>query len=147
MGCMQTRSLAFINPFVVAVHSCRSGVTEPGSSLRSVHITLILIKLFIVLILLWYTVSDLYNNNLFIRYSYHTTIRYSSNTSASVHTNNCSWDLYNGDVQTTTVFFTRNFTKGWLNSYCLVVFHTFLGTAFLPNECRLNLVLVHTVRS
>ena len=25
---------------------------------------------------------------------------------------------YNGDLQTTIVLFTRNFTQGWLNSYC-----------------------------
>ena len=49
-----------------------------------------------------------HNNNLFIRYSYETIIRYSSYTSACVNTNNCSVDLYNGDHQTTTVFLTRN---------------------------------------
>ena len=26
-------------------------------------------------------------------------------------------DLYNGDLQKTNVFFTHNFTQGWLNSY------------------------------
>ena len=40
-------------------------------------------------------------------------------TSVLVSTNNWSVDLYSGDLQTTTVFFTLNFTQGWLNSYCL----------------------------
>ena len=31
--------------------------------------------------------------------------------------NNCSVDLYNGYLQSTTVLFTRNFTQSWLNSY------------------------------
>ena len=38
-------------------------------------------------------------------------------TFVPVSTNNCSVDLCNGDLQTTIVFFTRNFTQGWLNSY------------------------------
>ena len=38
-------------------------------------------------------------------------------TSILLSTNNCSVDLYNGDLQTATVFFKRNFTQGWLNSY------------------------------
>ena len=63
---------------------------------------------FNVLTILCVTFSNLYNNNLFIRYSYNTTIRYSSFTSAR----NSS-----GDLQTTTVFFTCNFIQSWLNSY------------------------------
>ena len=47
-----------------------------------------------------------YNNNLFMRYSYHTT--------------SYSLDLCNGDLQTTTALFTCNFTQGWLNYYWLV---------------------------
>ena len=38
-------------------------------------------------------------------------------TSVLVSTNNYSVVLYNCDLQTRTVFFTRNFTQGWLNSY------------------------------
>ena len=41
-------------------------------------------------------------------------------TSVRVSTNNWSVDLYNGDLQTTTVSSTCNFTQGWLNSYCLM---------------------------
>ena len=37
--------------------------------------------------------------------------------SVFLSTNNFWVDLYNGDLQTTTVLFTRNFTEGWLNSY------------------------------
>ena len=47
------------------------------------------------------------NNNLFIRYSYYTIIRYSSHISARVNTNNYSVDLYNGNHQSTTVFLIR----------------------------------------
>ena len=75
------------------------------------NMCLISIKLFMIRTILCAAVSNLYNNNLFIRYPYHTTIRYSSYTSARLITNNCSVDLYNGDLQTTTVFFTRNFTQ------------------------------------
>ena len=39
-------------------------------------------------------------------------------TSVLVSTNNCSVHLYNGNLPTATIFFTRNFTHGWLNSYC-----------------------------
>ena len=46
-----------------------------------------------------------YNNNLFIRYSYHS---------------HYSLDLHNAELQTTTVLFTLNFTQGWLNSYWLL---------------------------
>ena len=38
-------------------------------------------------------------------------------TSVLLSTNNCSVDLYNGHMQSMTVFFTHNSTKGWLNSY------------------------------
>ena len=61
---------------------------------------LVSIKLFIIRTILCGTVQTF----LFIRYSYHTT----------------SLDLRNGDLQTTTVFFTRNFTQGWQNSYWLL---------------------------
>ena len=40
-------------------------------------------------------------------------------TSVHISFSNCSVDLYNSDHQTTTVFFARNFTQGWLNSYAL----------------------------
>ena len=42
-----------------------------------------------------------------ICYSDHITIRYFSYIFACVNANNCSVDLYNGDLQTTTVFFTQ----------------------------------------
>ena len=38
-------------------------------------------------------------------------------TSVLISTNNCLVDFYNCSLQTMTVFFTRNFTQAWLNSY------------------------------
>ena len=37
--------------------------------------------------------------------------------SGLLSTSNCSVDLYNGGLQTTTVLFTCNFTQGWWNFY------------------------------
>ena len=65
---------------------------------------LISIKLFIVRTILYATVSNLYNNKMFIRYAYHTAAREDTNISLV--------DLYNDNLQTTTVFFTLNFTQG-----------------------------------
>ena len=59
--------------------------------------------LYLYALLMCATVFNLYN------------VGYSLYTSVRAHTN-CSVDLYNSDLQTTTVFFTRNFTQGWLNS-------------------------------
>ena len=42
---------------------------------------------------------------------------YTTITTCSLYFFTLSVDLYNGDRQTTTVLFTRNFTQGWLNSY------------------------------
>ena len=55
-----------------------------------------------------------------------------------VSNNTCSLDLHSGDVQITTVLFTRNFPQGWLNFY-----HSFLLCfAFLyANVFRLIKVL------
>ena len=62
------------------------------------NMCLIFAKLFIVRTILCATVSNLYHNNLFIRCSYHTIIRYYSYTSVLLSSNNCSVDLYNGDL-------------------------------------------------
>ena len=67
---------------------------------------LVSIELFIVRSILCATISNLYNNNYFL-----VILLY---TSDLLSTKNCSVDLYNGDLQTTTILFTRNFT---LNSY------------------------------
>ena len=40
-------------------------------------------------------------------------------TSILLSTNDCALDLYNDDLQTTTVLFIRNFTPGWLNYHHL----------------------------
>ena len=80
------------------------------------NMCLISIKFVIVDAILGVTVFNLYNNNLFMRYSYRTTIRYSS-YNLLVSTNTCSLDLYADELQTTIVFFTRNFTQGRLNSH------------------------------
>ena len=54
--------------------------------------------------MLYVTVSSLYNNNyMFVILLY---------TSILLSTNNYSVDLYNGDLQTMFVLFTRNFTQG-----------------------------------
>ena len=70
-----------------------------------------------------YLIFNLHNNNyLFVIFLC---------TSVLVSTNNCSVDLYNCDYQTTTVFFTLNFSQGWLYSYRLVVFLPFYCFALL----------------
>ena len=64
---------------------------------------------FIVRTILCATVSNLYNNNyLFVLLLY---------SSVLLGTNNCLEGLYNSDLQTAIVLFTRNFTQGWLNTY------------------------------
>ena len=67
------------------------------------------IKLFIVRTIFYATVSNLYNNNYLIVIVLYTYVLLSSN--------NCWVDFYNGDLQTTTILFTRNFTQGCVNSY------------------------------
>ena len=43
---------------------------------------------------------------------------YSVLYSILLSTNNCSVNLYNGNLPTTTVLFTHNFSQVWLNSCC-----------------------------
>ena len=84
---------------------------------------------FVVRIIFCATVSSLYNNNyLFVILLY---------TSVLLTTNNCSIDLYNGNLQPTTVFFTRNFTQGWLNSYycCLFCLAFLYAPPLVCREC------------
>ena len=62
---------------------------------------LVSIKLFVVHTILCATVSNLNNNNyLFVILLY---------TSVLLNTNNCSVDVYSGDLQTINILFTRNF--------------------------------------
>ena len=64
-----------------------------------------------------------YNNNLHIRYPYHTTILNLSYNSARVNSNNSSIDLCNEDLQITTVFFTTNSSShkaDWIITTCLL---------------------------
>ena len=52
------------------------------------------------------TVTNLHNNNhVFVILLY---------TPVLFNTNNSSTDLYNGDLPTMIVIYTRNFTQGWL---------------------------------
>ena len=74
------------------------------------NMCLISIKLFIVRTIYvshcFQLIQQQLEQYLLVRYSSHKTIRYSSYTYALLSTNN----YYNGDLQTTTVLFTRNFT-------------------------------------
>ena len=96
-----------------------------------------------------------YNNNLFTHCSYHTTIRHSSFT---VNTNNCSVDLYNGDLQTTIVFFTRNAPLHKINwiftgrsLLCLAFLWSYTNSLecscsrFLENSIVISLLFVYFV--
>ena len=77
------------------------------------NICLASVRLFVVHTILCATVFNLYNNTR----NYLFVILLTS--SVLISTNSCSVDLYNSDLQTTTVFFTCNITQGWLNSYAL----------------------------
>ena len=68
-----------------------------------------LLFLFIVRTIFCATVSNLCNRNYLLVILLYTSVLLS--------TKNCSVDIYNSDLQTTTVSFTCNFIQGWLNSY------------------------------
>ena len=86
----------------------------------------------LILSSLYHIYNNNYNNNCLARY---TSLHFCSRKNFSV-------DLYNGDHQTTTVFFASNFTQGWLDSYnsssalsCLFIVRRNILTIVLKVEC------------
>ena len=70
---------------------------------------------------LYHINNNNYNYNCLVRYFCLTTMRYSAHT-ICISTNTCSSDLYIGDLQTTTVLFTRkvsSHTTDWITTNSL----------------------------
>ena len=76
--------------------------------MENVSVHKVILKHFPKKKVIWRTLYNYNNNCLFVILFY---------DSVLLSTSNCSVDLYNGGLQTTTVLFTCNFTQGWWNFY------------------------------